>query len=137
MLVSISGPPMSGKTTLHNALAHRCPPNLPTTFSPDLVRESINDLGVKFVEQDRRAFQEYVGFAQYLAERRMPMGQVGILDKSLIDAVAYWDVFVGGKRPIWASKVQGAYDLVFLCAHREIQVRGSAVDVMHAAYRDQ
>ncbi|HEU0240251.1 MAG TPA: AAA family ATPase [Micromonosporaceae bacterium] len=137
MLVSISGPPRSGKTTLHKILRQSYQFDAPVTFVPDLVRQAIDNIGVDFAETDRQAFQDYVGFAQYVAELRMPTGRTGILDKSLIDAVAYWDVLVGGKRPVWASLVHRRYDLVLLCGHEEVPVRGSAVDLMHSALRDR
>jgi nicotinamide riboside kinase len=140
VLVSISGPPQSGKTTLYDALrtyftSTELYPR--PRFSSDVVRQSIARLGVDLAEADRLAFQHYVGFRHLVTEAEFDAVDLTILDKSLIDAVSYWDVLVGGRRPVWASLLTPErYGLVVLCSHEGIQTRGGDIDVMHADLRD-
>lgn len=139
MLVSISGPPMSGKTTLYQAL--RLAPSVSEWFgvqAPDIVRKAIETLGIDLAETDRRAFQHFVGFSQLVAEEKAFTEGGGIFDKSLLDAIAYWDVLIKDDRPAWASELTiNRYDLVILCSYQEIPARGSSVDLMHAGHREQ
>ena len=139
MFVSISGPPLSGKTTLYNDLRHALRDYDPQPiFIPDRVRASIELIGVGLAEADRPAFQHYVGFSQASAELEVSDENLVIFDKSLLDAVAYWDVLVGGQRPQWASILQSdRYDLVVVCDHRGIAEQGGDIDLMHVDLREQ
>jgi predicted ATPase len=139
LFVSISGPPLAGKTTLFNAVREHCSRRRrDITFVGDLVRQTIESLGVGLVESDRAAFQHYVGFRQLAVEAELDSTKLVILDKSLVDAIAYWDVLVGGNRPIWSAQLErDRYGIVVLCDHAEIGETGNEIDLMHASLRDR
>ena len=135
-LVSISGPPFSGKTTLIKKLQDILPTSV--KIVQDLPRAAIEQLGSDLPQADLVAFQHYVGFAQILAENDVAQDSaIGILDKSLIDAIAYWDVLVAKPRPIWASVLQPErYAMVFICDHKEISAQGDWVQSLHRQQRN-
>jgi nicotinamide riboside kinase len=135
-LISISGPPISGKTTLINRLKKELP--VVVDVVPDLPRLAIECIGSELTQRDQKAFQHYIGFAQLLAEEaELSDDTIRILDKSLLDAVAYWDVLIGESRPVWASALQAQrYAFVFICDHKDIIPHGDDVQQLHKAYRD-
>ena len=69
---------------------------------------------------DDPAFQHYVGYLQSCFKSTQAASLI-VYDKSLLDAVAYWDVLFGDGRPKWASELSvERYDVVFLSDHRWI-----------------
>jgi predicted ATPase len=138
MLVSISGAPLAGKTTLHAQMSEYFAATREAfRFVADIPRQAISRIGVELAERDRAAFQHYVGIAQLVAEGESQSPGTSIFDKSLLDAVAYWDVFLGGRRPDWCNKLaRDRYELILVCDHTEILPHGDTIDLMHADARD-
>lgn len=136
-IVSISGPPLSGKTTLFQGLSQRFP-GLSATVA-DIPRQTLETIGAGVWERDLVAFQHYIGFAQLLAEdtgERSP--GIVLMDKSLIDATAYWDVLIGGPGPVWAADVlKRQYALVIMCNHEEIGAPPDRLQSQHMQLRAQ
>jgi predicted ATPase len=84
------------------------------------------------LEDDLLAFQHWVGIAQRLAEVEAAAGEgdFTLLDKSLVDAVAYWNVYVGGAAPTWAPEV-GRYSLVVVCEPGDISRAADQLQEAH------
>ncbi len=61
---------------------------------PDLPREALETLNPSLNAWDDPAFQHYVGYRQLLEEQTEAASLI-VYDKSLLDAVAYWDVLSG------------------------------------------
>lgn len=112
MLISVSGAPCSGKTTLWHALSAHYDF---IALAEDLPRRAHRHIGSEMITADERAFQNFIGFQQFLTEEEMSSNQpITLLDKSLIDALSYWDVLVGGERPTWAKQAEGRYAICFV-----------------------
>ncbi len=135
-LISISGSPLSGKTTLIEKLKKNL--LIPIDIVSDLPRLAIDRIGLELTQFDQKAFQHYIGFAQLLAEEtNVPSNTIRILDKSLIDAVAYWDVLIREPRPIWASALHAQrYAFVFICDHKDVISHGDNMQQLHKMHRD-
>ena len=119
--VSVSGAPCSGKTTLVSDLKSLLPQH--TKYTPDIPRQAIEALGDTLCLRDLAAFQNYVGFAQLLAEANPPSKDAFLHDKSLIDALSYWRVLVGEPEPAWAMELSpDRYSIVLLCDWRELSL---------------
>lgn len=129
-LVSISGAPIAGKTTLWRGLRARLGNG--ADFVSDIPRLALETLGPARAQADLVAFQHYVGFAQLIAEQSDAM-TVRVFDKSLLDALAYWDVLVrGASRPAWApSDAESRYALAIICEREPGMRADGAVQELH------
>jgi hypothetical protein len=137
LLVSISGALLSGKTTLAEMVCRGLGQDGEGVH--DIPRHALERLEKGVVENNRIGFQHYIAFSQLLAESAPSDRRFRILDKSLIDALAYWNVLVGEEPPGWATLATGdRYALVVLCDHTEIEVeRGDELRLPHLAYRER
>lgn len=136
--VSVSGPPCSGKTTLVEAVMRRLEPRIVSL--PDLPRRALEDLASQAVrlEWKPEEFQHYVGFSQVLAEAALPSVSFRLLDKSLVDAVAYWDVLVGGRRPGWSRALtKKTYDAIIVCDYRDVEAPPKGIAQTHYHLRSR
>jgi nicotinamide riboside kinase len=132
--ISISGPPAAGKSTLWSDLRQAIGPA--AAYVPDLPRLALETLDPRLSAWRDPLFQHYVGYRQLFEEARE--ADLMICDKSLIDAVAYWDVLFGGERPSWASEAsRKRYALVLICEHHGIDADIETVQGVHADFRDQ
>jgi predicted ATPase len=120
-LIGISGTSRSGKTTLWRDL--RAALGSRASAVEDLPRRCLELVGPEVAERDIEGFQQYVGWAQVVAECDSPATpSLRLLDKCLIDALAYWQVLVGGRVPAWAAVLgPQRYRIVVLCDHEEIK----------------
>lgn len=134
ILVGISGPPASGKTTLWTDLADRFAEQL--EFLPDAPRKLLVDGRLAAASRGDRAFQEMVGESQIASEDRAG-GRIGrVCDKSLVDAVAYWDVLVKGTPPTWAAGLTPIrYAISFVCDYRDIETTDDPLQQVHFEHR--
>jgi nicotinamide riboside kinase len=134
-LVSVSGPPGAGKTTLCAQLMEVL--GADATLIPDLPREALERLDPTLESWNDPAFQHYVGYAQLLAEERDGHERIRLCDKSLVDAIAYCDVLFDGRRPRWTRPVFPArYALVLLCDHADVVPDPQSLQGLHLALRD-
>jgi nicotinamide riboside kinase len=118
-MVTISGPPLSGKTTLWQALSERLSGRF--EFVPDLPRIALEKLDPQLRAWSTPEFQHYIGFAQLIAEHANSEGRVVVYDKSLIDALAYWRALFESGTPPWSAALHpGRYRVAFVCDYRDI-----------------
>ncbi len=134
-VVSVSGPPSAGKTTLCTQLAGVL--RADALFVPDIPRAALERLDPALESWNDPEFQHYVGYAQLLAERREGRELLRVCDKSLIDALAYWDVLFDGPPPNWARGISSThYDLVLLCDHTEVVPDQGSLGSVHYDLRE-
>ncbi len=132
--VSISGPPAAGKSTLWADLRGALDPS--TLFIPDLPRQALERLDPALGAAQDPLFQHYVGYRQLVEEQQA--APLLVCDKSILDAVAYWDVLHGGERPGWAGEARSdRYQLVLICDHLGIEPNLETVQGLHAGFRDE
>lgn len=138
-LVSISGAPWSGKSTLWTGLASILGARPHTHFILDRPRRALALLGNDLAQSNLRGFQDYIGIGQLVAEEdARSSATLVICDKSMIDAVAYWRTLIGAPPPSWASKLtHDRYDLTVLCPHDEISTEPEGLARIHAPLRQQ
>lgn len=135
---SISGPPCSGKTTLAADLVQRFGER--AAFVEDIPRTALELLLHQGIQLNQAEFQHYVGIAQLVAEealagRSFP-SVVSLLDKSVVDAIAYWDVLVGGDRPEWCNVLsRERYTAVFICEHGDVLAAPEGLAMVHYSLR--
>jgi nicotinamide riboside kinase len=117
-MISISGAPGAGKTTLCEQLGRV---RSDATVVADVPLHALERLDAHLTAWNDVSFQHYVGYAQLLAESSARRAALRLCDKSLVDAVGYWDVLFGGERPHWATELaRRRYALVILCDFRDI-----------------
>lgn len=118
--VAVSGALVSGKTTLVRAIASGN--GRMWKIIPDLPRAALNVIGWDTLQYDPIAFQHYIGLRQIMEEAAIAKSDsCTICDKSLVDAIAYWDVLVGTARPHWASVLNSMrYAAIFICDPNDI-----------------
>lgn len=136
-MITISGPPLSGKTTLWRILRERLSGQF--EFVPDLPRLALETLDPNLKAWNMPEFQHYVGFAQLLREETEPKGCERIYDKSLIDALAYWRALFGSgsDSPPWSTAILPCrYRLAFVCDHTDIDVDAQGLHTVHLGERD-
>src|SRR5262249_2908400 len=82
----------------------------------------------------KRAFQDFVGYYQLLIETELSGdGTSVLLDKSLIDALAYWEVLIGGETPVWGCQLASRrYTLCFVTDPTDID--DSTADPLQASH---
>lgn len=137
--ISISGPLLSGKTTLINLMKKNITSQIEVIY--DIPRQAINLLGSTFCEKDITGFQNYIGFQQLIEENTQLRDglKFRILDKSLIDCVAYWNILVKRETPVWAECLNSnRYTLVIICNHRDIKAyTNDSIRHPHMKYRNE
>jgi nicotinamide riboside kinase len=134
-VITISGPPFSGKTTLWHALRERLAGRF--EFVPDLPRLALEALDPDLRAWSTPEFQHYVGFTQLLREHAEPKGCEGVYDKSLIDALAYWRALFGSGTPPWSAAMgPGRYRLAFVCDYTDIDLVARGLHTVHLAERE-
>jgi nicotinamide riboside kinase len=135
-VISISGAPGSGKSTLFAQLEDVL--GAAATFMPDLPLTSFQALDPTLEAWADPDFQHYVGFSQLMREAGAGNGETLVFDKSLLDAVAYWDVLFGASKPRWtASLGEGRYELVLLCDYHGIEPRPEPIHRVHLSLRER
>ena len=135
-MITISGPPFSGKTTIWRALQGALGEQ--ALFAEDLPRLALEALDPAFSAWSAPEFQDYVGFAQLLAEQSAPAGREMVCDKSLIDALAYSRVLFDVRSPSWsAALTPGRYRLALVCDYRDIDMAPDRLQQVHFDRREQ
>ena len=139
-LLSVTGPPMSGKSTLWEGLESAL--GGAAVFVPDLARRALTAVRPETMARDQSGFQHFLGYEQLVAEERASAAAddtsaLVVCDKSLIDAVGYWDVLVGAPWPTWADKVVGRYSLVVYCDPTDVTASPVGLSELHFAQRDR
>ncbi len=135
-MISISGPPFSGKSTLWAALQHKLTGRF--HFVPDLPRQALETLDPGMSAWSVPEFQGYVGFAQLLAEQAVPPNRVAVCDKSLIDALAYARVLFAQQEPSWSGALApGRYALALVCDYRDVDAAPDGLHSVHIDLREQ
>jgi len=104
---------------------------------PDLPREALQWLDPALEPWNDLAFQHYVGYAQLLAEERSKGETITLCDKSIIDALAYWNILFGTEAPRWARATEAArYALVLRCDHAGVAADRDSLQGLHLGLRD-
>lgn len=135
-MITISGPPFSGKTTLWRDLKGTFGDQI--EFIEDLPRRALEALDPILSAWSAPEFQDYVGFAQLLAEQSAPAGRKLVSDKSLIDALAYSRVLFSEPSPPWAAALTpGRYRLALVCDYRDIDTAPDRLQQVHFDRREQ
>jgi nicotinamide riboside kinase len=134
--VSISGTLLSGKTTLVSELRNELSTH--AAHVSDIPRLALQSLERRIVDADLEGFQYYVAFAQLLAEDALCHAPIKLLDKSLLDALAYWRTLVSDRSPAWADAITAdRYAVVFICDPADIPSTSSdPIQIPHLEQRN-